>query len=359
MSYTPTVQDYELLKCHNKEQKVKLVFLDKNTFVSYGEIQADLISYSLDVDGNSDYRRTLSLDMAVNTSDLPLFKKNAVLLDRVMQMYIGMSDNRNNMRWYLVGTFAFTDKTYTYNASTNQLSINCTDMTAYLNGDLGGNIIGANSTTIYAYQDNLPYGKVKAVYDENGILNSTYFSPNTKMTLPLPYNIYDTAYNFDLTAHKCGHRNKGNIGDYGGHVAIILNTSENVTLENNAFAICDVQNNIVTNISPNNNDTCFYYLNDTSGSELFITALCGVNVNRIEVYDYFVSRDNPIVIWNFGHTYNLSDDLSSVYPVKQSFNTNNVLEVDKINTLRDKSIVPSSVILILFNKYGFNVPLFD
>lgn len=355
MSYTPTEQDYRLLKQKYKNVKLKLDFIDRYTAISYGQIQGYVIDYNLSVDSQSNYRRIFNAELIVNNQNMALLKKNTLLLNWLMQPYIGYQDVKSNeVKWYLLGTFAFTEKSYTYSADTNTLNIDCVDQMAYLDGTLGGNISGVNEVQIYAYRDNLYYSVVKKLYEDNvSVPYAAYFSSNTKITLPLPNNIYDTAYERNLTIHSCGHNNTCNIGLSGGRVDVFL--ADYDAISSDVFTVTDVDVNKSQNISLGVGGVCSYLLDDTTGNTLMLTALLAVHISKIEIYDYFVSEENPIVIWNFGYEFTINDRFSSVYPTSQNCRIPNILTdfSDEINcALTDITLTDER-----FTNYGNEVSI--
>ncbi len=325
MSYTPTEKDYKLLQQRNKASVMKLVFLNKNTMLPYGDLSGNIIDYECTVEASSTYRRIFRADLIINNRDIALFHKDTVILNWIVQPYVGYVNMQNDeTAWYLLGTFAFCEKSYKYDKDSNTLSINCNDLMSYLDGTLGGNIMGVNNVTIQSYRDGLYYGLAKSIYLQDASEPyGLYISSNTKIIMSLPYDIYDTAYLKEDTFHICGHTNKKNIGDSGGRIDIKINNRDELK-DSDVFDVYDMDMNKSQGLPSSIDNIYSYVLDDTTGNAFKITALQSVNISCIEVYDYFVSREYPVAVWNFGKSYTTHDGYSSVYPVAQQYQIQNI-----------------------------------
>lgn len=77
--------------------------------------------------------------------------------DRTVSAISGLSSgyiDTSGVHWYSQGVYAIKDNGFVYDATTNTMSISCTDLTAMLDGTLGGSLIGY-ATKIYKYDRKL------------------------------------------------------------------------------------------------------------------------------------------------------------------------------------------------------------
>lgn len=109
-------------------------------FVDY--MDCALISGSFSMDANSDVRRTISLVISPNVrSQISLLIKEDSLtwLTRNVVLKVGIQDHRTQeFTYYKLGTFVIMTYSSTYDAVTNQLTLNCSDRMALLDGSKNG-----------------------------------------------------------------------------------------------------------------------------------------------------------------------------------------------------------------------------
>lgn len=139
--YVPTEQDLQMLKQHIKNVSIRISILNKD-MQPIDEIKGSVISDNYSINVDSDIRRTYTASIRVSKEYdmLDLYKK--LWIDKMLQVYIGVEDiTANEMVWYLFGTFTFDKVTYDIGADSNTLSINCIDLAAKYNGNLGGALL--------------------------------------------------------------------------------------------------------------------------------------------------------------------------------------------------------------------------
>lgn len=190
MKLTP--DDIRIIHQKNREINLTLEFLNKNTFESYGEITGNILSYNINVDGNSNCRRTFDAEIAIiNNSKNLLTNTVCTLINWVVRPYICIKDSTTSKFCrYLCGTFAFTEKDYHYSVTDNTLSISCTDLSVYLDGTLGGNIIGVSDINIYAYKNNSLTGLISYEYSVGGAdIASALIQKNTGLLINVPKDL--------------------------------------------------------------------------------------------------------------------------------------------------------------------------
>lgn len=107
-------------------------------------IEGKLISDSFSIDANSAVRRTYSMELLVNDNSLLLGVDKRIWMDKYIRPYVGVKEIRTGeIVKYLKGTFTILDSNYSYNATTNTLSLSCSDLMSELNGERNGTLKSA------------------------------------------------------------------------------------------------------------------------------------------------------------------------------------------------------------------------
>lgn len=173
--YTPTEYDYILLDQPTINFYLKVeVKNDDGTILDNLE---GIISYGgLSIDAESDIRRTTSVTIIpiVNGITLSngvdkdtvfdLTEKSHIWIDKTAVLYCGIKDIRSEeITWYKMGTFLFQNTSIVYDATTNQMTVNCEDLMARLDGTINGQL-GQLTTKIPAYKEDPDTGEPLEYY---------------------------------------------------------------------------------------------------------------------------------------------------------------------------------------------------
>lgn len=133
--------------------RVEVYDKDKQ-FVDY--MDCALISGSVNIDSNSDIRRTISLVISPTVRSqisLLIEEDSLTWLTRKIVLLIGVQDHRTQQfTYYKMGTFVIMTYSSTYDAVTNQLTLNCSDSMALLDGSKNGKL-SALVTSFPAYKE--------------------------------------------------------------------------------------------------------------------------------------------------------------------------------------------------------------
>ena len=142
-----TEQQYSVVKQPYRELYCKVNLLNYE-FQIVDEIGGVVISDSWTISATSDIRRTGTLVIAPDNDDAYKIQAGSkIFLDKYVQVYIGIKDNRtdeivyNNMGIYLIN-----NPTHTFDSTTNQISLQLVDLMAKLTGLRNGYLEG------YEYQ---------------------------------------------------------------------------------------------------------------------------------------------------------------------------------------------------------------
>ena len=151
MSYIPKETDFELLHQPNIVLSFKAEILNSNGTVL--DVLTGLINGgSSDIDSTSDVRRTASITLVPTADQSTNISENSLIwLNKDIHLYIGIDDIlTGETKWFSQGYYVFTDTSNTYNSTTNELTVNCNDWTAKLDGSKNGSM-GQLTTIIPSY----------------------------------------------------------------------------------------------------------------------------------------------------------------------------------------------------------------
>ena len=132
--------DLDLLMQTNKIAYTKIELLNKN-FKTLDVIEGNLISDNLSIDSESAVRRTYDITLHVSDLSWDIGADKRIWLDRYLRVYVGYYHILSKkIKWYCQGTFVIAQGSYSYDETTNTLSLSCLDLMANLTGDIGGTI---------------------------------------------------------------------------------------------------------------------------------------------------------------------------------------------------------------------------
>lgn len=145
----------EIDKLRIKEQFVKIVLLDfyEN---SIREIQGKAISGSLNLEGESNIRRTCNLTMVASPFENDLTNiNNLISINKKIQLEIGILNTTKKYQeykiiWFPQGVFVNINSSISHSTSDITISLQMKDKMCLLNGECGGTIPA--STTFHEYE---------------------------------------------------------------------------------------------------------------------------------------------------------------------------------------------------------------
>ena len=115
-----------------------------------------LVSGTFNMDANSDVRRTASIVVSPNVRSQISFlieEDSLTWINRNIVLQVGIQDHRTQeYTYYKLGTFVIMTYSSTYDATTNQLTLNCSDWMAKLDGGKNGEL-SALITSFPAYKE--------------------------------------------------------------------------------------------------------------------------------------------------------------------------------------------------------------
>ena len=103
--------------------------------MTVGELQGNVISGSINIDANSDLRRSCTLSFVVTDSSFNVEAGGKIWLDKLIKIQVGIDSIRTGQTvWTKMGIFLINQPSYTYDAKTRTLSFQGVDLAAKLTG---------------------------------------------------------------------------------------------------------------------------------------------------------------------------------------------------------------------------------
>lgn len=154
-----TQEDLMLVLQHSQTIQLKIEVLDQNQKI-IGTIFG-IVSGSMSINGESDVRRTASFVVQPTlTEHIKLTETSLLWLNKDIRMYAGLLNHRTNQyKYYPLGYYVYTDTSGTYDAATNNLTVNCADFMKKLDGTKNGQL-GTLVISYPAYKENEETGEV-------------------------------------------------------------------------------------------------------------------------------------------------------------------------------------------------------
>lgn len=142
MAWNIGQDDYNVLKQSNITKYIRLELLDFEYKV-VDEISGNLVSMSVNVDADSDLRRSCSCTLVVKDGSFDVAAGSKIWLDRYIRPYIGYVNNwTGKTQWYNQGIYLINAPSWQYDAQTNALSFAGLDLASKLTGMRNGYLEG-------------------------------------------------------------------------------------------------------------------------------------------------------------------------------------------------------------------------
>lgn len=142
MAWNISQDDYNVLKQNNITKYIRLEILDFEYKV-VDEISGNLVSMSVNIDAESDLRRSCSCTLVVNDSSFNVEAGSKIWLDRYIRPYVGYVNNwTGQTQWYNQGIYLINAPSWQYDAQTNALSFAGLDLASKLTGMRNGYLEG-------------------------------------------------------------------------------------------------------------------------------------------------------------------------------------------------------------------------
>ena len=181
-------EDYNVLKQQYIKKYIRLELLDFQYNI-VDELSGNMTKCSINVDSNSDLRRSCDLGFVVTTSTFDIKAGSKIFLDRMVRPYVGYENMRTGeIQWYNQGIYLVNNPQWSYNASTNEISMQALDLMSKLTGLRNGNLEGI--PTKIAKDENVREAIIKTI-ELGGF--TKYICEECKTNdgtiVPVPYDI--------------------------------------------------------------------------------------------------------------------------------------------------------------------------
>lgn len=157
-----TQEDLILVLSQSASPKLdlKIEVLDNISQKIIGTIHG-VVNGSMSINAESDVRRTVNFVVQPTlTEHLKLTETSLLWLNKDIRIFVGLFNRRTRQyKYYPLGYYVYTDTSGTYDAATNQLTINCSDFMKKLDGTKNGQL-GALIIKYPAYEENPDTGEV-------------------------------------------------------------------------------------------------------------------------------------------------------------------------------------------------------
>ena len=153
--------DLELIRQNIMDVRIKIDVYDEINGDHLDTLECGVINGSSGIDAESDVRRSFCVTaVPVKNKFLTVNKNGIIWMNRIIKMQIGISDRvHNQWRWYQQGVYVFQNTSATYDATTNQITMNCADLMAKLDGTKNGQS-GALIIQYPAYAEDSATGQI-------------------------------------------------------------------------------------------------------------------------------------------------------------------------------------------------------
>lgn len=129
---------------------IKINILDFNYNI-LDSVEGDCIDGQIEINANSDLRRTCSVSFVVTDSSYEIQAGGAIFLDKLIQIYIGVDEILSGeIVWTNMGMFLINQPSYTYNATNHTISFDGVDLMAMMTGLRNGYIAELASEDVTA-----------------------------------------------------------------------------------------------------------------------------------------------------------------------------------------------------------------
>ena len=157
-----TQEDLLIVLQHSSKShlKIKIEVLDSNQRI-IDILECGLTGGSMSISGESDIRRTVNFIIQPTLKEkIKLTEDSLLWLNKDIRVYVGLYNVRTKQyKFYPLGWYVYTDTSGIYDATTDNLTINCSDFMKKLDGTKNGQL-GSLIISYPAYEENEETGKV-------------------------------------------------------------------------------------------------------------------------------------------------------------------------------------------------------
>jgi hypothetical protein len=159
--YQLNTADIRLISQPVMDIRLKIDVYNDITGEHLDQLECGLVNGTSSISSESDVRRTFSITaVPVNNSRLAVSKDGILWLNRYFIIQVGIYDMvSGKWNWYEQGKYIISSTSSNYDATTNEITIDCSDFTAKLDGTKNGQL-GALTISYPAYEEDEVTGEV-------------------------------------------------------------------------------------------------------------------------------------------------------------------------------------------------------
>ena len=143
----------------SQTMKLNIEVLDTNQKI-IGKIECGLVNGNMSINAESDIRRTANFVVQPTLKEhIKLTETSLLWLNKDIRISVGLYNPRTRQyKYYPLGCYVYTDTSGIYDATTNNLTVNCADFMKKLDGTKNGQL-GALIISYPAYKENEETGE--------------------------------------------------------------------------------------------------------------------------------------------------------------------------------------------------------
>lgn len=167
-----TENDWRLVNQHVVDVMIELIVQDDNGQVIdqlYGIVNGG----SINIDSGSSVRRTASFSITPTKQITNISEKSLIWLNKNVTIHLGILDQRTKQRtWYNQGVYLYNSANSSFDANNNIMNIELSDWVLKLDGTVNGQVGGAITTILPAYEEDpvtgepLSYNSIKKALED-------------------------------------------------------------------------------------------------------------------------------------------------------------------------------------------------
>lgn len=151
--YEVTSDDIRIITQKDQCLYVKVQLLDQFSLKVINELQGVVTGGNITVDSSSMIRRTASISMYILDKYIGIGSYKMIWFNKCVRLYIGLKDARTErVKYYNMGMYIFDPVSFNYSATSNNLTIQLTDLMSQFSAEKDGIIGGYNNLVIPAYK---------------------------------------------------------------------------------------------------------------------------------------------------------------------------------------------------------------
>ena len=158
-----TAKDLKLILQKPQHFLLKIEVLKDDGETILDTLKGAIVGGTVSIDSSSSIRRTFSASLIptlYDRNDARITEDGLIWINKEIRLHVGIMDIRTKEYiYYPLGHYVYTSTSGSYDPSTNQLSITCSDYMSKIDGTKNGQI-GALITKIPAYEENGETGEV-------------------------------------------------------------------------------------------------------------------------------------------------------------------------------------------------------